>query len=97
MQVNIARFSVNAEQKIKQKAKKNQRGACRASVNGALRVLSLLYVSFELNFMCKTCNNLFPFKYNLFLDYYRPPNPIEYLAAYLLKNKEEHKSGVAKE
>nr|XP_009860219.1 protein dpy-30 homolog [Ciona intestinalis] len=27
----------------------------------------------------------------------RPPNPIEYLAAYLLKNKEEFKSGTPKE
>nr|CAB3239893.1 protein dpy-30 homolog [Phallusia mammillata] len=27
----------------------------------------------------------------------RPPNPIEYLAAYLLKNKDEFKAGVPKE
>ncbi|CAK8692556.1 protein dpy-30 homolog [Clavelina lepadiformis] len=27
----------------------------------------------------------------------RPPNPIEYLAAYLLKNKDEFKTGAAKE
>lgn len=28
---------------------------------------------------------------------FRPPNPIEYLAAYLLKNKDEFKAGATKE